>query len=63
MIGQSVWMIPTRSSPGMSAAVNTATTPGAFRADSISIRWISARAWSVRRRAAWSIPGTRMSST
>ena len=26
--GQSVWMMPTRSSPGTSAAVNTASTPG-----------------------------------
>ncbi len=32
MMGQSRWMIPTRSSPGMSAAVKTATTPGAARA-------------------------------
>ena len=30
--GQSLWMSPTRSSPGMSAAVNTATTPGAAAA-------------------------------
>ena len=29
--GQSAWMIPTRSSPGTSAAVNTASTPGAAR--------------------------------
>ena len=32
MTGQSLWMMPTRSSPGMSAAVNTACTPGWARA-------------------------------
>ncbi len=61
--GQSLWMIPTRSSPGTSAAVKAATTPGTASAALVSMRSTSARAWSVSRSAPCSIPGTRMSST
>ena len=35
--GQSLWISPTRSSPGMSAAVSTATTPSAASAAAASI--------------------------
>jgi hypothetical protein len=60
--GQSVWMMPTRSSPGMSAAVNTASTPGAASAAAASMERTSARACSVSTSAPCSMPGTTMSS-
>jgi hypothetical protein len=60
--GQSLWISPTRSTPGRSSAVNTASTPGDASAAEVSIATMSARAWSVRCRAACNMPGTRMSS-
>src|SRR5579872_272627 len=60
--GQSVWMMPTRSSPGTSSAVRTAWTPGAAAAFVVSMRTTSALAWSASLRAACSMPGTRRSS-
>ncbi len=62
MTGQSVLMMPTRSWPGMSAAVKAATTPGAANAGPRSMPTMSARACSVSTSAACSIPGTVMSS-
>ena len=49
MTGQSLWMMPTRSSPGMSAAVNTRHARRARpRPRSVSMPRTSARAWSAR---------------
>ena len=55
--GQSLWMIPTRISPGRSSAVKTASTPGAASAAATSMATMSARAWSVRCSAAWQHAG------
>ncbi len=56
-------MRPTIRSPGTSAAVITATTPGAAAARLVSIRRTTARGWSLKRSAACSIPGAVMSAT
>ena len=50
-------MIPTRSSPGMSAAVRTATTPSAAAAADVSIDLTSARACAARCRRGVQHPG------
>ena len=60
--GQSLYMIPISSSPGTSAAVNTARTPGCNTALDELIFKTSARACFVNTSAACSIPGMRMSS-
>ena len=61
--GQSRAMSPTIRSPGTSAAVTTATTPGATAARDVSMRRTTARGWSENRRAPWSISGTTRSFT
>ena len=43
MTGQSLWMMPTLCAPGMSAAVKTASTPGAASAAEVSMSMMSAR--------------------
>ena len=48
---------------GTSAAVTTATTPGAVAARVVSIRSTRARGWSLKRIAPWIIPSTDMSAT
>ena len=60
---QSRLIEPWTRSPGTSAAVTTATTPGSARAFETSIRRIRARGWSENRRAPWSMPGATMSPT
>ena len=60
--GQSVWMMPTRSSPGMSAAVYTAWTPATASAAVASMATMSARACSLKCSAACRHPSGFMSS-
>ena len=48
---------PCVRSPGTSAAVTTATTPGWASAFDVSMRSTRARGWSEKRSAPWSIPG------